>query len=133
MLACLGTPNGELVVLRVGQHDVNHLHLGVVLELVVVGIRVAAAGLNAVLLSGFSHFIGVAAHQGHRLAVLGLAEGGQNLGEREVAQAHDGVAHALVGRIGVGKGAGLGVGGCFEGRQLDIERASGRRGGIEAT
>ncbi|WP_226915957.1 hypothetical protein [Hymenobacter siberiensis] len=61
--------------------------------------------------------------------MLAFAEVGQYLIEREASQANQRVAHAAVGRVGVEGFGPFGVGGRFEERQLDIERAGSGRGG----
>lgn len=63
--------------------------------------------------------LGVAAHQGHGLGLLGFREGGQNLLHRQAPQAHYRNADALVRGEGFRRRASLPFGGSIERRQRE--------------
>ena len=99
--------------------------------------------MDAVLGGDLFGFPAVAGDEGGGAGVFGFAEGGEDLIEREVAEADDGVAGALLAGFKGGRGFLGGFGGGVErweldgvglvgpGRRLPGERGGGKAGGGE--
>ena len=100
MLAGLVPANRVLGMHAVGQHDVDDVDFRIVLERVVVLIVVDILRVHAVAQRQLVRLVGMAADQGHHLRLLALRERGQDLVDRQTAQADNRPSQFLARRIG---------------------------------
>ena len=115
MLAGLKSAHRVLGVHAVGQHDVNHIHIGIVFDRIVILIVVNVLFIDFISQRELVGFVRMSADESDDFGLLAFGERGENLIDRQTAQADDGPSELLARRIGNMKLGGCGFQQAFEG------------------
>src|SRR5262249_14862094 len=83
----------------VGQYDVDYVYFRIIPDGIVVLVVVDAARFNAIALSQLICFVGMTADQSDRPGLLAFGEGRQDLIDGKAAEADNGPASFLAGRV----------------------------------
>ena len=100
MLAGLEAANGVLGVHAVGQHDVNDVDVGIVLQLVVVLVAVDILRVDAITRPELGGLFGMSGNEGDRLGMLAQGKRRKDLVDGERTESDDRIAELLARRIG---------------------------------
>ena len=103
VLAGRGRPLGELRMHRVGQDDIDDMHVGIVADRVEAFVVVDAFRRDAILRGDRQGFRPVAADERRATDVLRRRETRHDLLQRQVADADDGHAEPRARRLGIGQ------------------------------
>ncbi len=100
MFARLQAAHGVLSMHAIGEHNVDDVDFGIILDGIIVLVGVDVFRIYSVAERQFVSFVGMAAYQGYHLRLLALCEGRQYLMNGEAPQPDDRPTQLLAGGVG---------------------------------